>query len=109
MSTEDPVYYALTSYVELRKAADRPLTADDVARYTGTYTVANGSTVRISTDGGKLTVQGGGRSRVFLYQGDDTFVASDDPGVRAVFRRGPDGKAAMVTLTIGGQTNEARR
>jgi CubicO group peptidase (beta-lactamase class C family) len=109
MSTEDPVYYALTSYVELTRVADRPLTADDAARFTGTYAVANASTVRVTTEGGKLKVEGGGRSRVFLYQGDNVFVAADDPGVRAVFRPGADGKAATVTLTLGGQTTEARR
>lgn len=109
MSTEDPVYYALTSYVELTKVADRPLSADDAARFTGTYTVSTGSTVRVSTEGGKLKVEGGGRARLFLYQGDNTFVATDDPGVRAVFRPGPDGKAAAVTLTLGGQTTQARR
>jgi CubicO group peptidase (beta-lactamase class C family) len=108
MSSEDPVYYALTSYVELTRVADRPLTAEDAARFTGTYTVAN-STVRVTTEGGKLKVEGGGRSRLFLYQGDNVFVAADDPGVRAVFRPGADGKAATVTLTLGGQTTEARR
>jgi CubicO group peptidase (beta-lactamase class C family) len=109
MSTEDPVYYALTSYVELRKVADRPLSADDVARYAGTYTTTFGSIVRVTTEANKLKVEGGGRARLFLYQGDNTFVASDDPGIRAVFRPGVDGKAAGVTLTLGGQTTEARR
>jgi CubicO group peptidase (beta-lactamase class C family) len=109
MSTEDPVYYALTSYVELRKVADRALTAADAARYAGTYTTAFGATVRVTTEADKLKIEGGGRSRVFLYQGDDTFVASEDPGVRAVFRLGTDGKASMLSLTLGGQTTEARR
>jgi CubicO group peptidase (beta-lactamase class C family) len=109
MSTEDPVYYALTSYVELSKVVDRPLSAEDAARFTGTYTVATGSTVRVSVDDGKLKVEGGGRSRLFLYQGDNNFVASDDPGVRAVFRPGADRRASAVTLTLGGQTTEARR
>jgi CubicO group peptidase (beta-lactamase class C family) len=109
MSTEDPVYYALTSYVELTKVADRPLTAVDTARYTGTYTVASGATVRVSTDGGKLKIESGGRSRLFLNQGDNTFIAADDPGVRAVFRLGADGQASTVTLTLAGQTTEARR
>jgi beta-lactamase family protein len=109
MSTDDPVYYALASYVELRKVADRPLTADDAARYTGTYTTASGLTVRVSTEANTLKIEGGGRARLFLYQSENTFVASDDPGVRAVFRAGADGKAAGVTLTLGGQTTEARR
>lgn len=109
MSTDDPVYYALTSYVELTKVADRPLTADEAARYTGTYTTAFGSAVRVAMEANKLKVEGGGRARLFLNQGDNTFVATDDPGVRAVFRLGVDGKAATVTLTLGGQVTEARR
>jgi hypothetical protein len=108
MSTEDPVYYALTSYVELTKVADRPLSADEAARYAGTYTTAFGSAVRVAMEANKLKVERAGRARLFLYQGDNTFVATDDPGVRAVFRPG-DGKAATVTLTLGGQTIEARR
>ncbi len=102
-------YYALSSYVELRRVADRVLSADDAARFTGTYALPSGATVRVSTDGGKLKVEGAGRTRTFLYQGDNTFVASDDPGVRAVFRPGPDGKATAVMLTLGGQTSEAKR
>jgi len=109
MSTEDPVYYALTSYVELRRVADRALSADDVTRYTGTYTNPFGATVRVTTEANKLKVEGGGRSRVFLYQGDNTFVGADDPGVRLIFRPGADGKAATLTLTIAGQTSEWRR
>jgi CubicO group peptidase (beta-lactamase class C family) len=109
MTTEEPVYYALTSYVELAKVADRPLSAEDVARFTGTYTASTGALVRVSTDGGKLKVEGGGRPRILLYQGDNSFVASDDPGLRVLFRPGADGKAAIVTLTLGGQTTEARR
>ncbi len=102
-------YYALSSYVELRRVADRPLSATDAARYTGTYTTAFGAPVRVTTEGEKLKIDGGGRSRVFLAQGDNTFVASDDPGTRAVFRVGADGKASSVTLTISGQVTEARR
>ena len=109
MSTEDPVYYALTSYVELRRVAEHPLSTGDAARYTGTYTTTFGATVRVTTEANRLRVEGVGRARLFLYQGDHTFVASDDPGVRAVFRLGADGKAAGVTLTLGGQTTEARR
>ena len=51
----------------------------------------------------------GGRARIFLAQAENTFVASDDPGARAVFSVGPDGKASSVTLTISGQVTEARR
>jgi CubicO group peptidase (beta-lactamase class C family) len=108
-TTEEPVYYALTSYVELTKVADRQLTAADAARYTGSYSTAGGATLRVTNDGGKLKVTGGGRSRVLLYQGENTFVASDDPGVRAVFKTGSDGKASTLTLTLSGQTTEARR
>jgi CubicO group peptidase (beta-lactamase class C family) len=102
-------YYALSSYVELRRVADRVLSATEAARFTGTYTVPTGATIRVSTDGGKLKVEGGGRARTFLYQGDDSFLAADDPGVRVVFRPGPDGRAAALTLTLGGQSTEARR
>jgi CubicO group peptidase (beta-lactamase class C family) len=109
MSTEDPVYYALTSYVELTKVVDRPLSADEAGRFTGTYAAPNGSTIRVSTDGGKLRVEGGSRLTLFLYQGDNMFVGNDDPGMRAVFRLGADGKASTLTLTLGGQTTEARR
>ncbi len=108
-TTEEPVHYALTSYVELTKVVERALSAADAARFAGTYTVASGSIVRVSAEGGKLKVEGGGRARLFLYLGGDTFIASDDPGVRVVFRRGSDGKAAALTLTLGGQMTEARR
>jgi hypothetical protein len=109
MSTEEPVYYALTSYAELRRVVDRALTAADSARYVGSYTTAFGSTLQLATEAGKLKIERGARPRVFLYQGDDTFLATDDPGIRLVFRRGTDGKAAGVTLTAGGQVLEARR
>jgi CubicO group peptidase (beta-lactamase class C family) len=108
-TTEEPVYYALTSYVELTRVADRPLTAADIVRYTGRYSSAGGSMVRVTNDGGKIKVAGGGRSRLFLHQGDNVFVAVDDPGARAVFRLGADGNASTVTLTLSGQTIEARR
>jgi CubicO group peptidase (beta-lactamase class C family) len=102
-------YYALSSYVELRRVADLPLTAADVARYTGTYTTTFGATIRVSSESGKLKVEGGGRTRTFLYQGDTTFVASDDPGIHLVFKTGSDGKTSALTLTMGGQVTEARR
>jgi hypothetical protein len=109
LSTEDPVYYALTSYVELRRVADRALTAEDSARYVASYTTPFGSTLRLTTEGGKLKIERGARPRIFLYQGADVFLAADDPGVRLVFRRGADGKAAGVMLTAGGQVLEAKR
>jgi CubicO group peptidase (beta-lactamase class C family) len=108
-TTDDPVYYALTSYVELRRVADRTLAAEDSARLAGTYTVPFGPTVRVTTEGGKLRVDAAGRSRVFLYQGDNVFVASDDPGTRLVFRVGAGAKATAATLTMSGQVIEARR
>ena len=89
--------------------ADRPLSAADAARYTGAYTTAFGAPVRVTTEADRLKIEGSGRSRVFLHQGDNTFVASDDPGARAVFRLGPDGRASAVTLTISGQVTDARR
>ena len=109
LSTEDPVYYALTSYVELRRVADRALTGEDSARYVGSYTTPFGSTLQLTTEGGKLKVERGARPRVFLYQGADTFLGADDPGVRLVFKRGADGKAASAMLTAGGQVLEATR
>lgn len=102
-------HYALSSYVELRRVTDRPLSATEAARYTGTYTTPFGAPIRVSVDGGKLTIEGSGRSRVFVPQGENSFVAGDDPGVRAVFTIGPDGKASAVKLTISGQTTEAKR
>jgi CubicO group peptidase (beta-lactamase class C family) len=108
-TTDEPVYYALTSYVELRRVADRPLTAEDSARFTGTYTLPFGQPVRVSMEGGKLKVDAVGRSRVFLYQGDNRFIASDDPGTRLVFRVDAAGKATAATLTMSGQVSEARR
>ena len=102
-------HYALSSYVELRRVADRALSSADAARYTGTYTTAFGAPVRVTTEAEKLKIEAGGRARIFLAQGENTFVASDDPGARAVFSVGPDGKASSVTLTISGQVTEARR
>jgi len=107
-TTEEPVYYALTSYVELNKVETRPLTAAELARYTGNYSTAGGATLRVSEDGGKLKIVGGGRSLLMLYQRDDVFVGSEDPGVRAVFRLASNGKPPNLTLTINGQTIEAR-
>ena len=102
-------HYALSSYVELRRVADRALSTAEATRYTGTYTTAFGAPVRVTTEGEKLKIEAGGRARIFLAQTENTFVASDDPGVRAVFSVGPDGTASSVTLTIGGQRTEAKR
>jgi hypothetical protein len=109
MSTDDPVYYALTSYVELRRVADRALSADEAARYTGTYANPFGATLRVTTEAGKLKVEGAGRPRIFLYQGDNAFLGADDPGVRLAFLPGADGKAARLSLTVNGQMSEWRR
>jgi hypothetical protein len=102
-------HYALSSYVELRRVAERPLSASEAAGYTGTYTTAFGARVRVTTEGEQLRIEAGGRGRVFLAQGDNVFLASDDPGIRAVFTVAPDGKASAVTLTTSGQVTEARR
>jgi CubicO group peptidase (beta-lactamase class C family) len=102
-------YYALSSYVELRRVTERALSAVEAARYTGTYTTAFGGRVRVTAEGEKLKIEGGGRSRLFLAQGANTFVASEDPGTRAVFSVGPDGKATSVTLTMSGQVTQAKR
>ena len=102
-------HYALSSYVELRRVADRALSAAEAARYTGTYTTAFGAPVRVTTEGERIKIEAGGRARILLAQAENSFVASDDPGVRAVFSVGPDGKASSLRLTISGQVTEARR
>lgn len=102
-------HYALSSYVELRRVTDRPLSATEAARYTGTYTTPFGAHIRVTTEHDRLRIEGAGRPRLFVVQSENSFVASDDPGLRVVFTVGADGKATAVTLTGGGQTVEGKR
>lgn len=107
-TTEEPVYYALTSYVELTKVADLPLTAEEAARYAGTYALAGGPPIRIIVKDDRLMLEGRGRVRTLLNQGSHTFVAAEDPSVRVVFRR-QDDRVVGLSLTSGVRTSEATR
>lgn len=108
-TTVEPVYYALTSYVELTKVADRPLAEGEASVYAGTYLYTGPRTTRrVYAEGGKLKLDGPFGPRTLLYRGNHTFVLADDPAARVVFK--VDGsRATGFTLTSGGQASEATR
>ena len=106
-TTQEPVYYALTSYVELTKVADRPLA--DADAYAGTYIYTGAQTSRrVYTDGGKLMLEGPFGPRTLLYRGNHSFVLADDPGTRVVFKL-KESRATGFAVTSGTQTTEATR
>lgn len=86
---------------------DLPLTAEEMARYEGTYALALGErtlNVRVFVADGQLRVQpeGQGISRL-MYQGDDAFIVAADRGIRIVFTL-VNGRAETLTLHQSGQT-----
>lgn len=108
-TTVEPVYYALTSYVELTKVADRPLAEGGADVYVGTYLYTGPRTTRrVYAEGGKLKLEGPFGPRTLVYRGSHTFVLADDPAARVVFKV-EGNKATGFTLTSGGQASEATR
>ena len=88
-------------------ARDLPTTAEQRARYVGTYRLAlpNAQTLelRIFERDGKLMSQATGQPEFALrFQGNDSFAPSFDPAVRLTF--GPGSPAERVTLVQGGGT-----
>jgi hypothetical protein len=91
-----------------RKAAvrDLPLTAAEMARYEGTYTLQLGPQtmdLRVFVQDGKLMTQATGQSAFVLRsQGGHVFIPTFDDEVRLVFTMEND-RAASVTLHQGGR------
>ena len=109
LSTNEPVYYALTSYVDLTRVKELPVTDAVSAMYAGTYVFAGPRiTRRVYTEGGKLRLEGPFGPRTLLYQGNQTFIPADDPAARLVFKLDAN-RATGFTLTAGGQASEATR
>ncbi|HEX3157426.1 MAG TPA: serine hydrolase domain-containing protein, partial [Gemmatimonadaceae bacterium] len=91
---------------------DVATTPEQRQRYAGTYRLAlpggKPLDVRIFEQDGKLMMQGEGQGAVpLLYQGDDTFRVSFDPGLRLTMA--PGTPAPKATLVQGGATMEAPR
>ncbi|HEU0299289.1 MAG TPA: serine hydrolase, partial [Longimicrobium sp.] len=84
---------------------DLPLTAEEMARYEGTYTLGMGQRtleVRVFAQDGKLVAQAAGQEGFPLrYQGDHVFIPSFDDQVRLVFTV-ENGRATGVTLYQNG-------
>lgn len=92
---------------------DLPLSADERARYVGTYVLhlPNGQELptRVFENDGALWVQAEGQETSALrYQGDGEFVVAADTGVRFVFDRSAS-PAPSFRLTQGGMTLTATR
>jgi hypothetical protein len=85
-----------------------PLPAEELARYEGTYDLGT-LELRIFAEGGRLRAQGTNQPVLdLLYQGDHTFVAEADHGIRMVFQL--DGaRASGFTLYQGGAEIPAPR
>lgn len=91
---------------------DRPLTAEQIERYAGTYTVeAAGRTleVRVRGTGDRLVAElvGGATARL-RFQGDHAFVPERDPRSRITFEV-QDGRAVGFEMTLGGTPLTGRR
>ena len=94
------------------KLADLPTTAEERARFAGTYRLAlpNGRTLelRVFERDGKLMAQGDGQNETPLrYQGNSVFGASFDPSMRLTFA--PGTPAPKVILVQGGATIDGPR
>ena len=92
--------------------ADRPTTAEERARFAGTYQLKlpSGQTLafRVFERDGKLISQGEGQGEIpLLYQGNSVFGASFDRSVRITFASGTP--SPKLTLVQGGATMEAPR
>jgi D-alanyl-D-alanine-carboxypeptidase/D-alanyl-D-alanine-endopeptidase len=91
---------------------DLPVSAEDVARYEGTYLLEIGARtlpLRIFGRDGRLVSQARGQSEAPLrYQGDHTFVPDFDDNARLVFTV-EDGRATSVTLHQGGGVFQGQR
>jgi CubicO group peptidase (beta-lactamase class C family) len=92
--------------------ADRPTTAEERARFAGTYQLKlpNGQSLafRVFERDGKLISRGEGQGEIpLLYQGNSVFGASFDPSVRITFASGVP--SPKLTLVQGGATMEAPR
>jgi CubicO group peptidase (beta-lactamase class C family) len=89
------------------RARDLPTTAEQRARYAGTYLLAlpDGKTLelRVFERDGKLISQATGQPEfALMFQGNDSFAPSFDPTARLTF--GPGSPASRVTLVQGGGT-----
>jgi D-alanyl-D-alanine carboxypeptidase len=94
--------------LEIPRVDDRALTAEDGARFVGTYDLGQ-LELRIYAEGDRLMSQATGQAPArLLWQGGDEFRAAFDPAVRIVFHV-EDGRASRLTLYQGGATIEAPR
>ncbi|HEX6371035.1 MAG TPA: serine hydrolase [Longimicrobium sp.] len=84
---------------------DLPLTAEEMARYEGTYTLRLGERtmdLRIFAQGGRLMSQAAGQGAFRLrHQGEHVFIPDFDDAVRLVFTV-ENGRATVATLHQNG-------
>jgi CubicO group peptidase (beta-lactamase class C family) len=91
-------------------AADEPTVAVEPAvldRYTGTWEIPNGPSVRLEREGDRLMLVQARRSAMRSVS-DSTFLLSD-AGIRLTFHRESNGQVNRATLVQLGRTNPVRR
>jgi CubicO group peptidase (beta-lactamase class C family) len=92
--------------------ADQPITAADIARYEGTYTIDATTTtldLRVFGENGQLKLHPAKQSvSQLLSVGNHEFVVAADPRIRLVFTV-VDGRAESVTLHQGGGAYPGKR
>lgn len=97
---------AFTPAQEAAAVPDLPLTAEEMARYEGAYTLRVGERslpIRIFAQDGKLMSQAAGQSAFRLRsQGNHVFLAEFDAAVRVVFTV-ENGRATSLTLHQNGR------
>ena len=103
---------APTRREEVSAVRDLPLTAEEMARYEGTYTLAAGGRtldLRVFVQNGRLMAQATGQQAFPVRnQGDHVFIPTFDDEARLVFTL-ENGRAASVTLHQGGQAVQGAR
>jgi CubicO group peptidase (beta-lactamase class C family) len=88
---------------------DLPLSAEEAARYAGSYVLGAHLPVRVTADRGRLTAQPQGqRPFGLLHQGEGIFAAAYDPEVTVAFTVAAGG-ATGFELRETGRTTVARR
>jgi CubicO group peptidase (beta-lactamase class C family) len=105
--TEEAIARALFD-IAAPEVKDLPLTAEQIARYVGTYDLGR-LQLRVFSEGDRLMAQGTGQMAIQLrWQGGDDFRAAFDERVRIIFEPGGE-RAGALTLYQGGAEMRAPR
>ena len=109
-TTVEPIYYALSSYVELTKVEDRSVSASELATYVGSYVYSGSGLVRrVFEENGRLKLEGPSGPRSLQRIADHVFIDREQPDVRVQFHVSGDRATGFRLLSASGPPSEATR